>query len=86
MKFENTLQFAQQCDESDELKSFRGKFNIPEVNGKPSIYFTGNSLGAMPKDATKALNQELADWASLIIDTRNVMQGIKTKNNQVKKA
>ena len=31
-------------------------------------------------------NQELADWVPLIIDTRNVMYGIKTKIGQLWKA
>jgi UDP-N-acetyl-D-glucosamine dehydrogenase len=37
--------------------------------------------------AHKSVNyQELADWADLIVDTRNVMAGIKTKPGQVWKA
>ena len=35
----------------------------------------------------KAVNyQELADWARCIVDTRNAMAGIKTKDGQVWKA
>jgi UDP-N-acetyl-D-glucosamine dehydrogenase len=30
--------------------------------------------------------QELAEWASCIVDTRNAMAGVKTKPNQVWKA
>lgn len=59
---ENTLSYAQQQDANDELSSFRSMFYMPEVNGKPAIYFTGNSLGLQPKTAEKFLKQELEDW------------------------
>lgn len=57
-----SLEYAQQLDEQDELKSFRDLFHIPKYQGKESIYFTGNSLGAMPKSARKAIETELQDW------------------------
>ncbi|MEX2596950.1 MAG: kynureninase [Salibacteraceae bacterium] len=59
---ENTLEFAQGQDASDELALFRSRFYIPEISGKPSIYFTGNSLGLQPKSAETFLKQELEDW------------------------
>lgn len=62
MNYENTLSFARERDANDPLRSFRERFFIPEVNGKESIYFTGNSLGAQPKKAAEALQQELNDW------------------------
>jgi kynureninase len=68
MKFENTLQFAKRADRQDPLKSFRGKFLIPKVNGKTSIYFCGNSLGLQPKTTKKFLTQELDDWAKLGVE------------------
>ncbi len=68
MIFENSLTFAQQLDRRDSLKKYRKQFLIPKVNGKESIYFTGNSLGLQPKSAKKIINEELADWASLGVE------------------
>jgi kynureninase len=65
MKFENTIRFAKTLDRQDPLKSFRGRFLIPKVNGKPSIYLIGNSLGLQPKTTKKFINEELDDWANL---------------------
>ena len=64
MNFENTIEFAQQLDEKDSLKHFRDKFYIPMVNGKESIYFTGNSLGLQPKSTQEYVLNELEDWAN----------------------
>ncbi len=68
MKFQNTLSFAKQQDRTDPLKSFRTKFYIPNVNGKPSIYFTGNSLGLQPKTTKKFVLEELEGWAKLGVE------------------
>jgi kynureninase len=68
MKFENTLKFARSMDRTDPLKSFRNLFHIPRVNGKTSIYFTGNSLGLQPKSAKKFVQEELDDWAALGVE------------------
>ncbi|MEZ4721000.1 MAG: kynureninase [Flavobacteriales bacterium] len=59
---QNTLTYAQQQDAQDDLASFRDRFYFPEINGKTSIYFTGNSLGLQPKSAEAYLKQELEDW------------------------
>jgi kynureninase len=64
MKFENNSDFAKHLDAKDELKSFRDKFYIPMVNGKESIYFTGNSLGLQPKTTQDHVLNELEDWAN----------------------
>lgn len=63
MKFENSRVFAQDLDANDSLKNYRNQFFIPQVNGKDSFYFTGNSLGAQPKAVKEAIQQELDDWA-----------------------
>jgi kynureninase len=68
MQFENTLDFARGLDKKDSLKKFRSMFNIPRVNGKPSIYFTGNSLGLQPKNTKKFVIEELDDWAKLGVE------------------
>lgn len=61
--------FALQLDISDSLKDFREKFHLPlGADGKPLIYFAGNSLGLMPKSARALVDQELDDWARLAVD------------------
>lgn len=64
MDFENSLAFAQELDLKDPLKKFRDRFYIPVVNGKDSIYFTGNSLGLQPKTTQEYVLNELEDWAN----------------------
>ncbi len=61
--FENTPAFAKAQDATDPLRAFRDEFLFPQHDGKPAIYFTGNSLGLQPKGAADALKQELDDWA-----------------------
>lgn len=61
--FERTLEFARKMDANDELARYREQYHIPEVNGKPSVYLTGNSLGLQPKAGKAAIEQELEDWA-----------------------
>lgn len=63
MDFKNNLAFAQELDTKDPLREYRSKFFIPKVNGRDSIYFTGNSLGLQPKSAGSYIQQELDDWA-----------------------
>lgn len=65
---QNTLTYAQQQDEQDSLSHFRSKFYIPQINGKDSIYFTGNSLGLQPKSAKNYIETEVEDWASLGVE------------------
>ena len=64
MKFENNSSFARSLDKEDSLKHFREKFYIPMVNGKDSIYLTGNSLGLQPKTTQEYVLDELEDWAN----------------------
>jgi len=68
MNVENTLSFAQQLDEQDELRSFREKFYFPQHQGKNCIYFTGNSLGLQPRTAQAYVQQELNDWANMGVE------------------
>jgi kynureninase len=61
--------FAVQLDREDTLRAFRDRFHIPVgPDGKPLIYFVGNSLGLMPKATKEIVNQELDDWARLGVD------------------
>lgn len=63
MNFQNTLEFAKQCDTNDKLNSYRSRFHMPQHNGKDTVYFTGNSLGLQPKTTKSFIEQELNDWA-----------------------
>jgi kynureninase len=67
-RFENSLAFARKLDKADPLKSYRKKFHIPKVNGKSSIYFTGNSLGLQPITTKNYIAEELTDWALLGVE------------------
>ncbi|MBL3656973.1 kynureninase [Fulvivirga sediminis] len=68
MDYQDSLEFAQHKDQIDSLKDFRDQFHIPELNGKASIYFTGNSLGLQPKTTAKYVNEELEGWATLGVE------------------
>jgi kynureninase len=69
MQFSADENFARQLDAEDPLRSSRDKFHLPlGKDGKPLIYFAGNSLGLMPKSARKIVDQELDDWAKLGVD------------------
>ncbi|HMR92875.1 MAG TPA: kynureninase [Chitinophagaceae bacterium] len=69
MKYENTLDFAQQCDTADPLHSFRDRFIIPVQDGKTLTYFLGNSLGLQPKKANEYIQRIMQDWATLGVES-----------------
>src|SRR3977135_3504194 len=69
MQFSKEEDFAKQLDAEDPLRRFREEFHVPlGKDGKPLIYFAGNSLGLMPKAARKIVDQELDDWSKLGVD------------------
>ncbi len=68
MQFENTLEFAQELDQKDPLRSYRDHFLFPKVNEKQVIYFTGNSLGLQPKNTKKFVDEVMHDWAELAVE------------------
>src|SRR6266699_6971229 len=72
MQFSADENFANQLDAEDPLRDFRNKFHLPlGKDGKPLIYFAGNSLGLMPKAARKIVAQELDNWAELAVDAHH---------------
>ena len=72
MTFSSDEDFARQLDADDPLRDFRDKFSLPlGKDGKPVIYFAGNSLGLMPKTARQIVNDELEDWATLGVDAHH---------------
>ncbi len=65
----SSLRFARVMDEQDPLARFRDEFHIPRgTAGGEAIYFTGNSLGMMPKRVRGYVEQELADWEKFAVD------------------
>lgn len=68
MQFENSLEFAQQLDSSDQLRKYRDEFHFPQVEGKNVIYFTGNSLGLQPKRTQKYVDEVMTDWKNLAVE------------------
>ncbi|ASN06919.1 kynureninase [Virgibacillus necropolis] len=56
--------YAQFLDEQDDLKSFRDEFYIPGE----TIYFDGNSLGLLSKQAEESLEILLNSWKRHAID------------------
>src|SRR5262245_16944038 len=72
MIFSSDENFAPQLDREDLLRDFREKFCLPlGKDGKPVIYFAGNSLGLMPKSARQIVDDELDNWAKLGVDAHH---------------
>src|SRR5213594_1343155 len=64
--------FAREMDREDSLRDFRKKFHLPlGKDGKPLIYFAGNSLGPMPKSARQIVEEELDNWGKLGVDAHH---------------
>jgi kynureninase len=61
--------FAREMDRADPIAGFRDRFYLPlRADGSEVIYFTGNSLGLMPKTARGFVDQELDDWQQLAVE------------------
>jgi kynureninase len=72
MQFQTDEQFARQLDADDPLGGFRDRFHIPAgTDGRPVVYFAGNSLGLMPKTAREIVDQELDNWARFGVDAHH---------------
>ncbi|HZX58134.1 MAG TPA: kynureninase [Mucilaginibacter sp.] len=68
MIYEDSLEFADNLDEQDELKHFCNEFLIPKHNGEDAIYLCGNSLGLQPKNTERYINKQLAQWKELAVE------------------
>lgn len=68
MNLESLKEQARQLDELDPLAGFREEFHLPVLQGKEVLYFTGNSLGLMPKRVPDYLRQVTDDWARLGVE------------------
>ena len=63
-----TLEYARARDEADVLRRFRERFAIPtDASGAPLLYLCGHSLGLMPLEARRLVEEELDDWARLAV-------------------
>jgi kynureninase len=72
MDFSTDESFAEHLDAADPLRHIRDKFHLPlGKDGKPLIYFAGNSLGLMPKSARAVVEEELDNWAKLGVDAHH---------------
>src|SRR5437867_1792647 len=64
--------FAREMDAQDPQRDFREQFYLPVgKDGKPLIYFGGNSLGLMPKSARQVVEEELDNWAKLGVEAHH---------------
>ena len=53
---------AVERDGQDPLASFRDRFHMPPHRDGDALYFTGNSLGLQPVQASTFIEGELEDW------------------------
>ena len=68
MTHQNSLQYAQQLDQEDDLKDFKNLFHLPIHEEKQQIYLCGNSLGLQPKSVRQYLDNELDKWQNLGVE------------------
>jgi kynureninase len=68
MPHQFSLSYAQQLDKNDPLQSFRNEFYIPQIHGKKSIYFLGNSLGLQPVTAQDHVLKIMEGWANFGVE------------------
>ena len=67
--YRTDAEFVREMDAADPLAGYRDRFYIPlNADGSEVIYFTGNSLGLMPKTARGFVDQELDDWQKLAVE------------------
>jgi kynureninase len=67
--YRTDAEFASELDAADALAGYRDRFHVPlNADGSEVIYFTGNSLGLMPKTARGFVDQELDDWEKLAVE------------------
>lgn len=62
------LSEAEERDFQDPLSSFRNRFHMPRHGNEEVLYFTGNSLGLQPVEASAFIEGELDDWRKLGVE------------------
>ena len=69
MQYQDSREFAVALDREDTLRDFRHAFNFPDDrDGRPPVYFCGNSLGLQPRLAVDYVREELEKWHHLAVD------------------
>lgn len=68
LPYRNERSYAEAMDARDPLYSFRDQFLFPQHDGKPCLYFCGNSLGLQPIGAKAAVLHELERWQTLGVE------------------
>ncbi len=64
-----TAQGAKELDKQDKLSIYRNQFNFPlNEKGEKVLYFTGHSLGLMPKRAEEYIQEELNAWKAFAVE------------------
>jgi kynureninase len=60
-------EFAAYMDATDPMAHKRACFHIPKgaKEGEEALYFTGNSLGLLPKKAQVYVNEEMVKWGNM---------------------
>src|SRR3982750_4138608 len=67
--YRTDAEFARELDSADPLAGYPDPFHLPtRPDGGDVIYFTGNSLGLMPKTARGYVDEELEDWQRLAVE------------------
>ena len=67
--FSTAEEWARAADAQDALSRYREEFALPALaDGRPSIYFCGNSLGLMARRTREIVDAELDAWAGLGVD------------------
>jgi kynureninase len=67
--YQNSLEYARQCDAQDELAHFRTQFLFPkDSKGNTLVYLCGNSLGLQPVSTSAYIQKELNDWAKFGVE------------------
>lgn len=62
-------EFAARMDAADPLRAVRGEFEFPRGDdGKPLTYLCGNSLGLLPREARRLVQEEFDDWSRLAVE------------------
>ena len=62
----SSLEYAKYLDETDPVKGYKQQFFIPQQpDGKPQIYFNGNSLGLQPKNVQSYLSRIMEEWRAM---------------------
>ncbi len=67
-QFDTSLSFAMAQDKADTLSHFKNQFYFPQHDGRPVVYFCGNSLGLQPRQVQQAIETELDAWRNLAVE------------------